>query len=260
MTQTHTQIEKRLARHAWRVHAFQEQILKWFRREGRTFPWRHRSASFYARLVSEILLQRTRAETVAAFFPRFVERFPSWKHLAAATDSELRTFLQPIGLWRRRAASLRALGREMGSRGGRFPPTRTDAEALPGVGQYIANAVMLFRHRAREPLLDVNMARVLERCFGARKLADIRYDPWLQALARSVVGHDQAIEINWAILDLGSKVCTIRQPKCGECPIRSCCRYALANRRVLISKTRKNQMAMPIRRQSRRRVGRALRA
>jgi len=163
---------------------------------------------------------------VAAFFPRFIRRFPNWNALAGATEDELRLFLAPIGLWRRRAASLRALAVEMQSRRGRFPARRDEIESLPGIGQYAANAAVLFCHNGREPLLDVNMARVLERCFTPRQLVDIRYDPWLQALARAVVDHLEARRINWAILDLAATVCTIRDPKCNACPLRGLCRYA----------------------------------
>jgi A/G-specific adenine glycosylase len=228
MTSTRTSVATRIARQANRVDAFRNLLLDWFQKEGRAFPWRAQDASPYLRVISEVLLQRTRAETVEKFFPRFIHRFPGWNQLACATDDELRVFLEPIGLWRRRAVSLRLLGREMKARNGHFPSTRDEIETLPGIGQYIASAVMLFCHGSCEALLDVNMARVLERCFGARKLADIRYDPWLQSLSRRVVEHGQATEINWAILDLASKICTIRKPSCASCPIRSCCRYALA--------------------------------
>lgn len=228
MTASRSQIEARILRHAWRVSAFQRLILAWFRRNGRTFPWRAVSTTRYAQIVSELLLQRTRAETVATFFPRFVKRFPGWSALAEATETDLRTFLEPIGLWRRRATTLQDLAREMQKRRGRFPATRKDIEALPGVGQYIANATLMFCHRAREPLLDVNMARVLERCFAPRKLVDIRHDPWLQALARAVVNHDRAREINWAVLDLAATICRPRNPRCGVCPLNTCCRFGLA--------------------------------
>ena len=232
-------IETRLARHAWRVHAFQRFILSWYRRHGRKFPWRARSATRYVQVISEVLLQRTRAETVANFFPRFIERFPGWKHLAAASDDDLRACLAPIGLWRRRADSLRALGSEMHARGGRFPTGREEIEKLPGVGQYIASAILLF-HRSREPLLDVNMARVLERCFAPRKLVDIRYDPWLQELAHRVVDHAQAVEINWAILDLAAPACSVRKPRCDVCPLHKCCRYADTTLSSAIGVVRRN--------------------
>jgi A/G-specific adenine glycosylase len=230
---SNTHVKARLARDEWRVRAFRRLLLNWFRREGRYFPWRSPSASRYALIVSEILLQRTRAETVAEFFPRFVKRYPSWNHLAVAKEDELRAFLEPIGLWRRRAASLRALAQEMKLRRGRFPSTREEIESLPGVGQYVASAAMVFCHGEREPLLDVNMARVLERCFAPRRLVDIRYDPWLQALARSVVNHPRAREINWAVLDLAATVCTTRNPRCDSCPVQSCCSHAFNRRRSL---------------------------
>lgn len=220
------QIERRLAMQAQRARAFQRLILAWFSREGREFPWRRPSTSRYALVVSEILLQRTRAETIAGFFPKFVKRFPSWNLLAQASDRDLRTFLKPIGLWRRRAASLTALAKEIQRQHGRVPRSREAVEVLPGVGQYVANAVMMFCHGCREPLLDSGMARVLERCFAPRKFVDIRYDPWLQALSRRVTNHPRAREVNWAILDLAATVCTVRNPRCGACPVRSCCAYS----------------------------------
>lgn len=226
MTGAYSKLEARIARHGKSVKTFQKLLLPWFAKEGRVFPWRDPNASSYVRVISELLLQRTRADAVAAFFPQFISRFPGWAQLSAATDSELRVFLQPIGLWKRRAVTLQALAREMEMLGGRFPSTRYEIETLPGIGQYIASAVLLFCHGAREPLLDVNMSRVLERCFGQRQLVDIRYDPWLQVLSRRIVDHPRATQLNWAILDLASRTCTIRLPQCTFCPVVSCCRYA----------------------------------
>jgi A/G-specific adenine glycosylase len=112
----------------------------------------------------------------------------------------------------------------MKARRGRFPYTREDIEPLPGIGQYIANAVLLFCHGEAQPLLDANMARVLERYFGPRRLADIRYDPYLQVLAKRVVSCGDPISMNWAILDFASFVCALR-PKCEACPLKEACMF-----------------------------------
>jgi A/G-specific adenine glycosylase len=85
---------------------------------------------------------------------------------------------------------------------------------------------MLFVHDEPQPLLDTNMARVLERFFGPRLMADIRYDPYLQALAKEVVSCDDAIRVNWAVLDLAALVCRLRNPNCGHCPLTSRCQFA----------------------------------
>lgn len=193
------------------------------------FPWRKKSATLYVRILSEVLLQRTRAETVATFLPMFMKRFSSWNSLAKTSRSEIERRLRPIGLWRMRARFLRELASELVLRKGRFPRAREEIELLPGVGQYITNAVLLFCHDERQPLLDVNMARVLERYFGPRKLADIRYDPYLQSLARSVVQCKDPVSVNWALLDFASLVCKQRKPLCRRCPLCRDCRYGLAN-------------------------------
>jgi A/G-specific adenine glycosylase len=207
------------------VFWFRKKILSWAKRNGRTFPWRRKSAGCYEKVVSEVLLQRTRAEVIATYFPKFVRQFPSWKKLSLATEKELQEYLQPIGLWRRRAASIKKLSMEMSRRRGRFPRDKIAVEALPGVGQYIANAIMVFCYNEPWPLLDTNMARVIERFFGPRKLADIRYDPYLQSLAKSAVSTREPALGNWAILDFASLVCTLKNPRHDICPIIRKCQY-----------------------------------
>jgi A/G-specific adenine glycosylase len=209
-----------------KISRFRTKLLKWFDEKGRKFLWRNISVTNYQRIIAEILLQRTRAETVAAFYPEFVRVYPSWKKLNLATIDDLQHYLQPIGLWRRRAASIRNLAMVMVKRNGRFPRERKEIEALPGIGQYIANAVLLLCHGEAQPLLDVNMSRVLERVFGPRKLSDIRYDPYLQQLATRVVQCKNPVKLNWAILDLAATICLRRKPHCNGCPLVNICLWA----------------------------------
>jgi A/G-specific adenine glycosylase len=203
------------------------QLLAWYADQGRQFSWRSSSAGIYQKLVAEILLQRTQAATVHRFFPIFFEQFSSWNDIHSTPVTKLGHALRPIGLWRRRSVALKALAAEMVRRGGMFPQLRDELETLPAVGQYVANAVLLFAHHRPEPLLDANMARVLERVFKPRRLADIRYDPWLQALARRFVRSRRSIEINWAVLDVAALYCRPAKPTCANCPLRKRCNYAL---------------------------------
>ena len=212
------------------IHHFRARMLEWYGQHGRSFPWRKRSASNYNKIIAEVLLQRTRAETVAQFFPMFLTRYPSWSQLATADEDELIDLIRPVGLWRRRSKSLISLATEMAKRNGRFPKDRQQIEALPGVGQYIANSILLLCHDSPEPLLDTNMARVLERYFGPRKLSDIRYDPYLQRLAKMVVDCPDAVVLNWAILDFAARTCLSRSPKCGQCALASECNFAKESR------------------------------
>lgn len=207
------------------IFFFRESLLTWRLSFSRNFPWRQNGASRYTQIVSEVLLQRTRAETVSAFWPTFIGRYPSWRAIARSTVAEVREALQPLGLAEQRAPRLHALATIIAARNGRFPKTREALEALPGVGQYIANAIFTFCHGAPKPLLDVNMARVVERFFGPRKLSDIRHDPYLQELTAHLVGGSAGKHLNWAILDFAAATCTASRPRCTKCPVAGRCRY-----------------------------------
>jgi A/G-specific adenine glycosylase len=207
------------------IKYFQEKLLDWYKENGRYFPWRKKSASNYELIISEVLLQRTKAETVAKFFPKFLKKFPSWKQLSFASEAELQLALLPIGLFRQRGTRLFKLAQEIKIRNGKFPSSRAEVEDIPMMGQYIANAYELFILKHPSPLLDVNMARVLERYFGKRKLTDIRYDPYIQILAHEVIKHEKTKEINWAILDYGAIICYKNQPNCDKCKLNDRCKY-----------------------------------
>lgn len=207
-----------------RVNVLRRRIRSWYKSNGRSFPWRRRGAGKYERVVTEVLLQRTRAETIAAFSPGFFARFPTWESLALTSRSSLEKSLRPIGLYTRRAAALSSLASVVLAMGKKFPRVRGALESLPGVGQYVASAILVIHHGEPEPFLDVNMARVLERYFGPRHLADIRHDPWLQELARKLVGGKDPLTTNFAVLDFAALVCKSRVPRCGSCPLRRECK------------------------------------
>lgn len=208
-----------------KINNFQQKLLEWFSVEGRTFPWRNSSANNYQRIISEVILQRTKAETASKFFRKFINKYPSWNKLALASEAELKQDFMPIGLHNQRGFRVFKLAQEMNKRKGVFPSTRAEVEEIPMMGQYITNAYELFILKKPSPLLDVNMARVLERYFGPRSMADIRYDPYLQALAKMIVDHHDTIKINWAILDLGAMICKKRKPLCLSCPINLTCAF-----------------------------------
>lgn len=207
------------------IAAVRARLRDWYDRYGREFLWREKSASGYEIAISEILLQRTSAQAVRETIPRFLEQFPSWEALANARVEEIGQTIKPLGLWRRRSKRLKALGAAMVEKEGELPTTRQELEQLPGVGQYIANAIMLLCFDKAEPLLDSNMARVLERVFGKRELSDIRDDPFLQQLSRRLIGEQEAVTLNFAILDLGGTICRPRSPSCHECPLSHNCSY-----------------------------------
>ena len=206
------------------IKHFQETILVWYNEYGRHFPWRNKGLTHYQLVIAETLLQRTKAETVSKFYKQFIIDFPNWIALAAAETSHIEEYLKPIGLYRQRSKRLKGLALEMVKRKGKLPKDRKDLESIPFMGQYIANAVELVIFNEPSPLIDVNMSRVLERYFGKREMADIRYDPYLQALSYLIVKHENAKKINWAVLDFSAIICKTKA-LCLICPLSTNCTY-----------------------------------
>jgi A/G-specific adenine glycosylase len=204
---------------------FQEILFDWYSENGRKFLWRKKSASNYELIISEVFLQRTKAETVSKFLPQFFKKYPNWKYLGNATEMELKEFIKPLGLYNQRGTRLYRLAQDLKKRNGRFPKERGQVEEIPMMGQYITNAFELYILHKNTPLLDVNMARLLERFFGNRVLSDIRDDPYLQTLAYRVVNVDSSKELNWAILDYASIICKKQNPVCTKCSLNSRCRF-----------------------------------
>jgi len=188
---------------------FQKGLLGWFENNGRDFPWRKGKKTVYHVIIAEILLQRTKAATVAKYYPVFLETYPNWKKLGLANEDDI---LKPLGLHVQRAKRLFKLSREMKIRGGRFPKIRSEIEQMPMIGQYIANAFELLVQNKKTPLLDVNMARLL-------------HDPYLQELSYRVVNMDDPKTINWAILDYAQLVCKARKPLCHNCSLSKRCKH-----------------------------------
>lgn len=210
---------------AKKIRKFNSIIMEWSESNLRAYPWRESQQGDYVKLISEVLLQRTKAEAVAKLLPDFIKKYPDWDSLSSTGLVDLEQSLKPLGLYKRRAKSLKKLAEAILINNGNVPTNRIEIEALPGVGQYIANAVELIVLKRSEALLDVNMARVLERYFGPRDLVDIRYDPYLQSLSKRVVMTSESpITLNFALLDYAAIVCKTR-PDCAHCRLKQTCSY-----------------------------------
>ncbi|HND34904.1 MAG TPA: A/G-specific adenine glycosylase, partial [Myxococcota bacterium] len=60
-----------------------DALISWYQQSRRTMPWRE-EVSPYRTLVSELMLQQTRVETVIPYFERFMRSFPTEQALAEA--------------------------------------------------------------------------------------------------------------------------------------------------------------------------------
>jgi A/G-specific adenine glycosylase len=199
------------------------RVLAWFEEHGRSFPWRATDDP-YAVLMAELLLQRTRADLVPKTFGRFLETYPDAHALAAADPADVVDTLRPLGFLHR-SARLPTLARALVERhGGDVPTDEDDLRSLPGVGRYVANAVLVVAFGRRRPLLDPNVIRLLERALGiSSPRARPRDDVTLWETLIELLPRRRSREFALGLIDLGAVVCVPRRPRCFACPLRERC-------------------------------------
>ena len=203
---------------ARRSSQFRTALSRWHGRHARSFPWRN-NRDPWPTLLAEVCLHRTKAEQVAGVFERLHQLAPTPSALRS-NSTEFRKAAEPLGLaWR--IDCLLESAAIIEDRYGGVPPRDWSAlKALPGVGDYVAAAVMCFAYRQPAVLLDTNTARIARRLVGTSNMKN--WEARLELHKRSGrKGPDAAW--NYALLDLGGTICTAHRPKCGECPVSTMC-------------------------------------
>lgn len=205
--------------------SFRRKLLAWYRKSPRDLPWR-RTRDPFAIWVSEVMLQQTQVKTVVPYYRRFLETFPTIETLAAADEQQVLKLWEGLGYYRR-ARQLHAAAREiMGRFEGKFPRDYDVVRSLPGIGRYTAGAVLSFAWDQPHPILEANTIRLFSRLLAYRE------DPTRPAGQRVLWEVAAAVvprrrpgcgEVNQALIELGSQICTPRDPNCGQCPVARWC-------------------------------------
>ncbi len=201
-----------------RLERFLAALTMWWRESGKDYPWRRVNSDPYRTYVAEVMLHRTKAEKVAELYERFLRRFPSINSLASASLDEVEELLAPLGLRWRWALMLRTAKIVMDRYQGKFPEDRDSLLELPGVGQYISGAILVFGYGRREVFHDVNISRVLRRYFSLRTIDEVE-----AVLAELVSKTENVKELYLSLIDLAKDICTARRPRCSQCPLSECC-------------------------------------
>lgn len=207
-----------------------QQVLRWYAGQARALPWRAPGTTPWGVFVSEVMAQQTQVARVVEAWPRWLERWPTPAALAADSPAEAVRAWGGLG-YPRRGLWLHAAARVMvDQHGGQVPQSDAELRALPGVGQYTAAAVRAFAYGQRVPVLDVNVRRVHARHFmGSAMPTPSITKAELEHHERFLPQDPQvAARLSQAVMEFGSLVCSVRQPACTTCPLRSSCAWLAA--------------------------------
>ena len=237
---------------------FHGELAAWYKTHGRhDLPWRTTRDPYHIWL-SEVMLQQTQVATVRErfYFP-FLTKFPTIEALATAERESVMKAWEGLGYYRRagflhEAAKIisnlsprrmtgsilatKKIGGPRHKAGVTMPTTLDYLLALPGIGKNTAHAILAFAYHQPVAILEANVKRVVARVFALEKPSDAQ----LWQGAEQLLNRAAPFDYNQAMMDLGSLICTPKNPVCNACPAVKLCAGKAAPERYPAPKIKKS--------------------
>ncbi|MEC0207666.1 hypothetical protein P4H70_01775 [Paenibacillus ehimensis] len=204
---------------------FWESLLAWYSENGRNyFPWRNTNDP-YRILIAEFLLQQTHVRKVQDVYEQLLLKYPDISELARAKIESVEEIIAPIGLKYRAERLIKTAGIICSLYDCKIPNDYKELRKLPGIGDYIANAILCYAFDQPVVPIDTNVIRLFSRYFGYTSTNPRpRMDKELASKIRAhFEGMASTRSANLAVLDFAGAVCTAKNPKSLECPLSLRC-------------------------------------
>ncbi len=226
------------------IEFLRKQLIKWYLANHRDLPWR-RSKNAYHIWVSEVMLQQTQVNTVLNYYRQFLKTFPNIQKLAGADLQVILKVWEGMGYYARAQNLHRAAKAVIQDHGGKIPDTWEVFHSLPGVGDYIAAAVLSIAFDQAHAVVDGNVKRVLARLYKIdAPVNQASSNKRFKEAADKLLDSQQPGIFNQAMMELGALICTPRNPSCNACPLNHFCR-AYQTRQVASFPKRQQTKATP---------------
>ena len=153
--------------------------------------------------------------------PALFERFPTLDAFADADISEVEGYVHSCGFYKHKARDIvlacRMLREDYGRR---VPDTMQELLKLPGVGRKTANLLLGDIYGQPAVVCDTHCIRIANRLGLAKGTEPEK----VEAQLRAVLPPEESSAFCHRIVLFGREICSARNPKCGECPLRPFCR------------------------------------
>ncbi|KKN38691.1 hypothetical protein LCGC14_0750890 [marine sediment metagenome] len=200
-----------------------QNILDWYQEKWNQglnkYPWRIGKKNPYQILIAELLLQHTTAKAVSDnnSYQISLEKFPDIFFLNKAKIQDLIKIFKPLGLYNQKSERIKKLANYILEKcQGRIPKEKKKLLKVPGIGDYIANAILTFAYDQNEVPLDNNLKRI------ALNVSNIKQKEDLINFYKRLAQSNPKI-IYWALFDIGRFHCRKPIPICKGCPMNKYC-------------------------------------
>lgn len=199
-------------------------LLKWYKKNGRDFPWRHTDDP-YKIMIAEFMLHRTRAEQVVPVYNKFIEQYSDVILLSKAPSKAIKKYTENLGLHWRYKHFVEAAKFIVNNYNGKFPQNHLELRNIPGIGDYISCAISIIAFNNPAPIVDSNIARFINRFFNLGLKGEIRRRKEIKNLAFEVFNFKDCKKLLFALIDFCNTTCRPQYPQCKFCVLRSECLF-----------------------------------
>ena len=218
------------------VQSLRQALVEWYLTNHRDLPWR-KSKNPYHIWVSEVMLQQTQVNTVLPYYHKFLRRFPNINRLARANPQHVLKVWEGMGYYARARNLRSAAAIVLDQHREAVPQSWQEFRKLPGVGDYIAAAVLSIAFDKPYPVVDGNVKRVLSRLFVMEAAVNTSSSNKIyQSAAADILDQSRPGTFNQAMMELGAMVCKPQNPLCHVCPLQKQCLAFKSNRTMELPK------------------------
>lgn len=193
------------------IQEFQSFIRKRWAINRRDLP-RRKTTDPYKIWISETMLCQTQVNRVISYYNNRIRQFPTVEDLAQASVTQVLQARSGLG-YNSRGVRLRLAAQAIvqwkhDTGQDNFPCTYNDLIALPGVGDYVASAILAFAYQQDVAVIDTNIRRILIHHFQLDPHISLQK---LKAIALQVLPQGHASDWYNALMDYGALELTAKK-------------------------------------------------
>jgi endonuclease-3 len=168
-------------------------------------------------LIAARLSAQCTDKRVNAITPRLFARYRTTGEFAEAELAELEALVKPCGLFRTKAASIKAMCQLLGEE--RVPCDMDELLQLPGVGRKTANLIRGELYGKPAIVADTHVIRLSNRLGLAASKNPLKVEKTL----REIIPAEESMAFCHRLVLHGRRVCRARNPGCTNCPLSPQC-------------------------------------
>lgn len=174
-------------------------------------------------LIAVILSAQCTDERVNKTTPSIFCKYSTPEDFASIDIGELEDLIHPCGFFKTKAKNIKAMAQKLiNDFDGKVPENMNDLMSLPGVGRKTANVMMLEAFNKPQGIAVDTHAKRISNKIGL----STQTDP--EKIEKDLLRQfpkEYYKDVNHIFIWHGRNICTARNPKCKDCPIKQYCNY-----------------------------------